>query len=133
MSERTRIVTRFISPPGFTGETRQPRKSNSVDHLIVVEPSVVAELVEYGVSYFRSHVGARSRDAEDRSAEDRNLIGERRCDAVHAEELVIGVDEIPIIARRFVFDDDGDVLDELRETIGQLVECLFDELPEIVR
>jgi len=92
----------------------------------------VAELVDDGVANFGARFGVRARDAQNRSAEDRDLIGERRRDAVDAEELVIGVDEIAIVERRFFFDDDGDVFDELRETIRQLVECLFDELPEFV-
>ena len=71
-------------------------------------------------------------DAKNRSAKNRDLIGQRRRDAKDAEELVAVVDEIEIVVARFIFDDDGYVHDELRESIGQLVEGFGYELLEFV-
>ena len=93
----------------------------------------MSKLVDHRIPNLMSRLGAGVRDAEDRAAKDRDLIGKRRRDAEDAEELIIVVDEIEIVGARLFFDDDGDVLDQLRESIGQLVECLFDELPEFVR
>jgi hypothetical protein len=107
--------------------------SASENHLVIVESEVVAELVDDGVADLAPRLRARARDAHDRAAEDRDLVGKRRRDAEDAEQLLVVVDEIEVVVGRLFLDDHGDVLDERRETIGQLVECFFDELPEFVR
>jgi len=78
-------------------------------------------------------LGVRSCNAQNRAAEDCDLIGKRRRDAVDAEELVTVFDEIEVVERWFFFDYDGYVFYEFRETIRQLVECFGDELPEFIR
>lgn len=93
----------------------------------------MSQLVDDRLANLRLRLGARAGHAQDGAAEDGDLVGQRRRDAEDAEELVVLIDEIEIVVGRFFFDDDGDVLDEPRESIGQLVEGLFDELPEFVR
>lgn len=100
---------------------------------MIAEAEVVSQLVDDGVAHLTPHLSVRARHAQDRTSKDGNLIGERRRDAEDAEELVAFVDQVPVVVARLVLDDDGDVLDEFREAVGQLVECFFDELPEFIR
>jgi hypothetical protein len=89
--------------------------------------------VDHCLSNLAPRLGARGCDAQDRAAKDRDLIGERWRDAEDAEELVVVIDQLIVIVGGLFLDDDSDVFDKGSETIRQLVECLFDELPEFVR
>ena len=70
------------------------------------------------------------RDAKDRIAKDRHLIGKRRLDPEDAEELVFAGDVV-ILFGWLVFDDDNDVLKKGGEALGERVERLTHEALEL--
>ena len=94
----------------------------------------MSELVDDCVPDFADCVAAITGVAQNGSAEDYDLVGQRRMHAKDAEEIVgVIVEEIEILVGWFFFDDDGDIFEKRRETLRQLVERLPDELLEFVR
>ena len=101
----------------------------------------MAELVDDSVADLVHRVAAGACDAEDRPAEDGDLIGKvrravaalgHRDAAIDTEELVrIFVEKVEILAGRLFLDDDGDVVEQGGEPLRQLAERLLDELLEV--
>ena len=116
-------------------------------HVVIAEAEVVTQLVDHGLANLANDLRAGVGDAEDRAAEDRNLVGEKqhvvraarhRDAAIEAEKLrpvlVRGViHRLEVIFGRLLLDDDHDVVEQLREAGRQLAEGFLDELLEFIR
>ena len=103
----------------------------SVHHAFVVQSEVVPQLVNDGLADLAFRLAPIARDAQNRTAKDHHLIGQRRMRAKDAEKLVVVIlEHFQILVGRFGLDEDGDILQELRELRGQLAEGVLDELLE---
>ena len=118
--------------------------ATSEDHFVVVKAEVMPKLVDDRLANLANDVAAVSRNAENRTAENRDLIGKRgqhveaavrqRNAAVDPKKLVAGstvVEHLQVLVRGLFFDDDHDVVEEPRKFVRKLFESLFDELVEL--
>lgn len=119
------------------------RLARSEDHFVVVKAEVMPKLVDDGLAHLVNDVPAIARNAENRAAKDRNLVGERRQHvkasfrqgnaAVNPEKLVLVrslAKDVAVFVSRLFFDDHNHVVEQRRKLLGQLFESLFDELLE---
>ena len=118
--------------------------ATSEDHLVVVKAEIVPKLVDDRLADLSKGVATVARNAENRPAKDRDLVGERRQHvevafrqsdaAIDSKELVAGgvvAKQFAVFVRRLFFDDDDDVVEQPRKLVRQLFESLFDELLEL--
>ena len=122
------------------------RKVELEHHVVIAEAEVVAKLVDDGLANLADDLRAGVGDAEDGTAEDRDLVGEQqhvvraarhRDAAVETEEfgaalVSLVVHRFEVVIGRLLLDDHDDVFEELREAGRQLVECFLDELLEFL-
>lgn len=84
-----------------------------------------------GLADLLFRLAPRAGDAQDRTAEDHDLIGERRLRTKNAEQLIVVIlEHFEVLIGRLGLDENDDVLQELRELRGQLAEGFLDELLE---
>lgn len=116
----------------------------SEDHLMVVEAKVMPQLVNDGLANLAHDLLPAARNTEERSAENRNLVGQRRKHveaalrkgnaAIDAEQLVVGrslAQSLAVFVGRLFFDDDDHVVEQPRKLVRKLFESLFHELVEL--
>lgn len=129
----------------ISGDRRDgTRRSTSEDHLVVMKAEVMPKLVNDRLAHLGNDVPAASRDPKDRTAENRNLVGQsgkhvkaslRQGDApVDPQQLVVVrsiTKDVAVFLSRLFFDDDNHVVEQPRKLLGQLFESLFDELLEL--
>lgn len=119
-------------------------QSTSEDHLVVMKAEVMPKLVNDRLAHLGNDVPAVSRNAQDRTAENRNLVGQRgkhvkaslrqRDAPVDPQKLVVVrsvTKDVAVFLSRLFFDHDNDVVEQPRKLLGQLFESLFDELLEL--
>ena len=120
------------------------RSQRSEDHLVVIEAKVMPELVDDRVADLADDLPAVARNAQNRTAENRNLIGKsgkhvesalrKGNAAVDAEQFIVGrtiVQNLAVFVGRLFFDDDDHVVEQPRKLVRKLFESLFDELVEL--
>ena len=119
------------------------RLARSEDHFVVTKAEVMPKLVDDGLAHLVNDVPAIARNAENRTAKNRNLVGQRgqhvkaslrQSDAaVDPKKLVVSRSfskDVAVFVSRLFFDHDNHVVEEPRKLFGQLIESLFDELLE---
>ena len=122
------------------------RVATSEDHFVVVKAEVMPKLVDDRLADLSHGVPPVSRNAKNRPAEDRDLVGQRRQHveasfrqrdtAIDAKQLVAGgvvAKHFAVLIGRLFFDDDDHVVEQPRKLVRQLFESLFDELLELRR
>ena len=120
--------------------------ASSEDHLVVMKAEIMPKLVDDRLANLRNDIPAVARHAENRTAENRDLVGQRGRHveaslrksnaAVNAKQLVVGrsfAKDVAVFVSRLFFNNDDDVVEEPRELVRQLFESLFDELVEFRR
>lgn len=131
----------------ISGDLRDgTRRSTSEDHLVVMKAEIMPKLVNDRLAYLGDDVPAAARNAKDRAAENRNLVGQRGKHAeaslrqgdapVDSKQFVVVrsvTKDVAVFLSRLFFDNDDDVVEQPRKLLGQLFESLFDELVELRR
>ena len=129
----------------ISGDRRDgTRRSTSEDHLVVMKAEVMPKLVNDRLAHLGNDVPAVSRNAQYRTAENRNLVGQRgkhveaslrQGDApVNPQKFVVVrsiTKDVAVFLSGLFFDDDNHVVEQPRKLLGQLFESLFDELLEL--
>ena len=106
----------------------------------------MAELVNQRLANLGDGFGAVARDAVDRPAEDRDLVGQQRRvvrtfgerdAAIDSQQLVVvpavAFGALQIFVGRLFLDGDDDVLDEVVEALRKRLQRLLDDPFELVR